>query len=145
MRLAVLLFVLVAGCIGPQTVKEKYICQDGWVSDSLQGCGAHTYTPTCTKAECKPEVRHTCLNSTTSTTSLAATSATAPVVDDDCLRLGCPAGTQYVSSKTSSKYHRCDCKYAASLSQKNIKCYKGKDAAEADGKEACGICSGPNS
>jgi len=144
MRLAVLLLVLVAGCIGPQTVKEKYICQDGWVSDSLQGCGGHTYTPTCTKAECKPAVKYVYVNATTPTTTPAPT-ITTPVFDDDCLRLGCQAGTAYVSSKTSGKYHRCDCKYAATLSPKNIRCYKDTGEAEADGKEACGICSGPNS
>ena len=51
--------------------------------------------------------------------------------DDSCIELGCPAGTSYVGSINSDKYHSCDSRFAKMISPENIICF----ASEADASE----------
>jgi hypothetical protein len=129
--------IVVCGCLNTQ-IKEKFVCSDGWVADTPAGCEGHTLScPNCTCKkticpECTAEVKHMCVNATTP-------AASGP--DISCASLGCPTGTRYVSSKSSAKYHACDCRFAKVLSKKNIICYKNEQEAQAAGKLPCGICA----
>jgi hypothetical protein len=131
-RWAALAFVaLLCGCLDARVV-EKYVCSDGWVADSADGCGGHDRVcPACVcqKTECPDCV---CANGTDEAPAKSA---------GGCEALGCPPGTSYVSSRTSGKFHACDCRFAKALSAKNRVCYASAQDAVADGKEPCGICA----
>ncbi|MFH1055715.1 MAG: hypothetical protein V1744_06440 [Candidatus Altiarchaeota archaeon] len=138
--LIVLLLVLVSGCILPTTVKEKYVCPDAWLVDSPEGCSSHQIQtpkcPDCVCPTCETKVEYVYVNSTAPSTS------TTLAVNDACAKLGCPAGTNYVASKSSTKYHLCACRSAKTIMPKNIVCYKTQQEAEAGKKQPCSICMG---
>jgi hypothetical protein len=138
MRAVFLLAVLVCGCLG-SSVSERYVCSDGWLAESPAACAGHNpvcQNCTCPKCPaCKPETK-------CAPCAGALQEPATPAQDDSCARLGCPAGTRYVSSKSSGKYHACDCRFAEVLSAKNLICYGSSQEAEAAGKQPCGICVG---
>ena len=139
MRWIILLLVLACGCLTQPTIKEKFVCNDGWIADSAGGCSGHTLgCPNCTCQKCECPVCKCPECKTAAAKPLASKAVTES--DDSCVRLGCPEGTTYVSSKTSSKYHTCECQFAKRLSAKNRLCYKNAQEAESDGKQPCGIC-----
>jgi len=139
MRLILLLAVLVCGCLS-STVQERYVCSDGWLADSPAACAGHSpVCPNCTCAKCPSCKMETKCAPCTGTQQVSAAAA---AQDDSCTRLGCPAGTKYVSSKSSGKYHACGCRFAEVLSAKNLVCYKSSQEAQDAGKQPCGICSG---
>jgi len=144
MRWLIALVLLVCGCLTQQTV-EKYVCSDGWVTDTQEGCGGHERDcPRCAQTVCKCQACNNTIQYiwvTNATNSIPTSTTLATESDFACLTLGCPPGSQYVSSKSSGKYHRCDCKYATTLSKKNLICYKSAEEAQAAGKQPCGICS----
>ena len=86
---------------------------------------------------CQPEIRYVRITETRQDSP-----AIGNISDDSCVSLGCPPGTKFVGSKSASKYHACDCKFAAKLSAKNRVCYKSAEEAEAAGKQPCGLCAG---
>ena len=49
--------------------------------------------------------------------------------DDLCLEYDCPAGTNYIGSKNSNKYHSCDSRFAKMISPDNIICFTSEDDA----------------
>jgi hypothetical protein len=140
--IAVLASAAITGCLTEAAVVEKFVCADAFVVDSPEDCGGHNNPcPKCQKPECPACSNLSCPKTEYPTdTTVAAQSQAAP--EGGCERLGCPAGTEYVSSKTSKKYHTCDCRFATVLSAKNLVCYGSAREAEAAGKEPCGICSG---
>ena len=131
-----LAFTFICGCLTP-AVSERYVCADGWVTESYVDCSDHT--PKCPKTDCpknvcppcEPKISYVVVNVSSATVSPS----------DPCGDLGCPPGTQYVASKTSKKYHTCSCRFAKVLSAKNRICYSSAAEAEAEGKEPCGICA----
>lgn len=135
--------ILVCGCAQGE-VREKYVCSDGWVTDSPKGCEGRdrvcpkTYCPDCicSNASACPRCPD-CVCAGESVGSAGGRQDKA----DSCEALGCPAGTQFASSKSSKKYHSCGCQFALKLSSKNIVCFRDAAEAEAAGKQACGICS----
>jgi len=137
--------VLLCGCLdGP--VREKYVCSDGWVTDSPKGCEGRdrvcpkTYCPDCVCANASA-----CQRCPDCVCGGQATSEKTPdgsaKAGGSCESLGCPPGAQYVSSRSSGKYHACDCQYALKLSAKNRICYMSAQEAQAAGKEPCGLCA----
>jgi len=69
----------------------------------------------------------------TTTTKKAATS-TIPEGDPDCeVFFECPEGTNFVASKYSTKYHRCNCQSAYKIKLANIVCFYTKEHAEEEG------------
>ena len=136
MKWLVAFIVLVSGCLS-QTVVERFVCSDGWVADSADGCGSHSTScpnctckaPACPKCEAQAKIIYVNVSS-------GAASA-----DSSCVSLGCPEGTVFVSSKSSQKYHACGCRFAEVLSKKNLICYTSADEAQTAGKQPCGICS----
>jgi hypothetical protein len=136
MRMILLATVLLCGCLTQQSITEKYVCADGSISGTAGACAGHTLD--CPKCVC-----------TAATTAhqpvqavLTQPATTASVVDDTCVAIGCPAGSKFVSSKTSDKYHACTCQFAAKLSAKSRVCYVSAQEAQAAGKQPCGICIG---
>lgn len=61
--------------------------------------------------------------------------------DNPCVQLGCPAGTAFVGSSGSTKYHTCTCKWAKKISIKNLVCFKNAKEATGKGYEACKTCA----
>ncbi len=57
-----------------------------------------------------------------------------------CQAFGCPEGTNIVASKTSNKYHLCDCAFADRIKQENMICIKTIADAEALGYVGCSVC-----
>ena len=53
-----------------------------------------------------------------------------------CIALGCPAGTYYVGSKNSDKYHECDSRWAKLILFENIVCFSSENEAVAQGYTA---------
>jgi hypothetical protein len=134
MRWTILLIVLLCGCLTQQTIKEKYICQDGSISDTASACASRTIEcPKCVS----PAVKTTTLPTPVVQPQIANANS-----NDECVAIGCPVGTKFVSSKTSDKYHICACQFAIKLSAKNRVCYTNVQEAEAAGKKPCGICIG---
>ena len=140
MKNVALMTLLVCGCLS-QTVVEKYVCSDGWVVDSANMCGNHTLscpkcerpTQDCPKPDC-PTQESSCPKVTVTSTTLASP------LDDYCTALGCPAGTRYVASKGSAKYHICACSFARRIKKENLVCYRSQEEALAAGKTACATC-----
>ncbi len=87
---------------------------------------------------------------TTTTTTIPKTTLTTteqstgiPVqseTNSDCEALSCPPGTMFVGSKTSKKYHNCDCTWAKKISQQNLACFKNIEEAENSGYIPCKVC-----
>ena len=129
--LAFLVLILIAIIFGPseytgETVKSKEIT---------------TTNPT-TTVETTSTIRKT-----TSTTTLTSTteeqSTGIPVqseTNSDCEALSCPPGTMFVGSKTSKKYHNCDCTWAKKISPQNLACFKDIEEAENSGYIPCKVC-----
>jgi hypothetical protein len=136
MRWIVIPILLLCGCLTQQTITEKYVCQDGSISGTAGGCAGRKLD--CPKCVC-PTVK---VADKVTATELAQQTAAAPSPVGDCEAIGCPAGSKYVSSKTSEKYHTCACQFAGKLSAKNRVCYATAQEAEAAGKQPCGICIG---
>lgn len=91
-----------------------------------------TTEPTTTQPTTTSTVKTT--TSTTTTTTPESDS------DQDCINLGCSAGTRYVGSVNSDKYHVCTCTYAKRIKTENLVCFQSKDEAEAAGYIPCGVC-----
>jgi hypothetical protein len=129
--------VLVSGCVTQPELRERFVCYDGWVAGDAPGCTGHNPNCpvyNCTKCpECKEKAEYVYVNSTQQPAAASQ--------DDSCVRLGCPPGSKYVSSKTSGKYHTCGCRFAEVLSAKSRICYGSREEAEAAGKAPCGICA----
>jgi hypothetical protein len=158
---ALVALALLCGCHTQQAVIEKYVCADGWVAEEAGGCAGRS--PQCPKCVCnKADAAFggdgdaaTMGKSLKGQGEAAAAEPMEGAVggivkqassaEDSCTALGCPAGTQYVSSKSSGKFHRCDCRFGKTLSAKNRICFGDAAEAEAAGKKPCGICAaGPN-
>ena len=60
--------------------------------------------------------------------------------NSDCEALGCPSGTMFVGSKTSKKYHDCDCTWVKKISQQNLVCFKSIEEAQNSGYVPCKVC-----
>ena len=48
----------------------------------------------------------------------------------DCSRFNCPSNIEYVGSKNSDKYYKCDCHYADRINIENIVCFESEEDAE---------------
>ena len=53
---------------------------------------------------------------------------------DECIKLGCEKGSNYVGSITSDKYYECDCRYARNINPENIICFKDDEEAVLKGR-----------
>ncbi|MFH0861590.1 MAG: hypothetical protein V1875_01035 [Candidatus Altiarchaeota archaeon] len=135
MKWLVALIILASGCLS-QTITEKFVCSDGWVADSPDGCVGHT--PPCPNCTCKAPA---CPKCESVAKIVYVNVSSLPSADASCASLGCPPGTEYVSSKSSGKYHACGCRFAEALSKKNLICYPSAEEAQAAGKLPCGICA----
>jgi hypothetical protein len=51
------------------------------------------------------------------------------------------AGQKYVASKSSTIFHKPDCRWAGNISQRNLVTYKSKDEAIKAGKRPCKTCN----
>jgi len=60
--------------------------------------------------------------------------------NSDCESLGCPSGSMFAGSKTSKKYHNCDCTWAKKISQQNLVCFKSIEEAQNNGYIPCKVC-----
>jgi hypothetical protein len=167
---ALVALALLCGCLTQQAVIEKYVCADGWVAEEAGGCaGRSPQCPKCVCAQANAAIEGDG-EATTAGKSLNGQGGAAaepaegaaggtvkpglgaegqkqgaegPILqtEDPCTALGCPAGTQYVSSRSSGKFHRCDCRFGKTLSAKNRICFGGAAEAEVAGKKPCGICA----
>lgn len=61
----------------------------------------------------------------------------------DCEDLGCPAGTQFVGSKNSNKYHYCDCRWVKMIKPDNLVCFKNVEEAKEKCYIPCKTCEPP--
>jgi hypothetical protein len=66
--------------------------------------------------------------------------AATPSGDPACISLGCPAGTNYVGSMKSDKYHFCSCEWARRISPANLVCFMSADEAASSGYVPCKVC-----
>jgi methylphosphotriester-DNA--protein-cysteine methyltransferase len=46
----------------------------------------------------------------------------------------------FVGSKSSNKYHSCDCTWAKKISSKNLVCFKSTEEAQEKGYVPCKVC-----
>jgi hypothetical protein len=129
--LGFLTLILIAIIFGPSE----------YTGETVKNKETTTTTPT-TIVETTSTIRKT-----TSTTTLISTTEEqvkdVPVqseTNSDCEALGCPSGTMYVGSKTSKKYHNCDCTWAKKISQQNLACFKDIEEAESSGYVPCKVC-----
>ncbi|OYT40298.1 MAG: hypothetical protein B6U86_04260 [Candidatus Altiarchaeales archaeon ex4484_43] len=107
-------------CPEPFLVKVmRYVCPDGSIVNSSEDC-------------LSPD-----LGTTSTTTTSISTTTTQPTI---CADLGCPPGTKFVGSKSSNRYHHCDCRYAKRIKPENIICFSSKRDAESKGYVPCGVC-----
>lgn len=102
----------------------KFVCFDGSVVDDLHSCEPYL-------------IESDTLQSTTSTTSTTTSFA----ADAGCSKLGCPPWAKFVGSKSSDKYHTCDCKYAQKIKPENLVCFRSREEAESEGRISCSLCS----
>jgi hypothetical protein len=136
MKLLLALVALMSGCIGQSATLEKYVCSDGWVVSSAADCGNRTLEcPKCQACKCAEPKKEAKI-------AVVETKQKTDVVtgENPCESLGCPPGTEFVSSKSSGKYHACTCSLAARLSVKTRVCFSSAQEAQAQGKQPCGIC-----
>ena len=77
----------------------------------------------------------TTVKTTTSTTTTEKiTTSTIPEGDPDCeVFFECPEGTNFVGSKYSTKYHRCDCQDTYKIRLAIIVCFYDEEHAEREG------------
>jgi hypothetical protein len=129
--LAFLVLILIAIIFG----KSEY------TGETVKSKETTTTTPT-TTVETTSTIRKT-----TSTTTLTSTTEEQTTVipvqsetNSDCEALGCPPGTMFVGSKTSKKYHNCDCTWAKKISKQNLACFKDIEEAENSGYIPCKVC-----
>jgi curli biogenesis system outer membrane secretion channel CsgG len=54
--------------------------------------------------------------------------------EKECINLGCPQGSMYISSVDSGQYFRCDCKYASEINSENRICFKSDKEAKNQGR-----------
>ena len=147
MRWLVLL-VLLSGCLTQTVVREKFVCSDGWVVDSADGCAGHELEcpacecPPCPDSECPPCESDVSLEYTAEAKQPATTTSLVIPPGDDCAALGCPTGSNYAASRNSDKYHLCTCEWAGRISPKNLICYETQQQAEQDNKTPCRVCLG---
>jgi hypothetical protein len=52
-----------------------------------------------------------------------------------------PTEQKYIASKSSSVFHKPDCRWAQNISSTNLVTYKSKDEAAKDGKRPCKLCN----
>jgi hypothetical protein len=76
----------------------------------------------------------------TSTTTEQLKGVVQKETNSDCEALGCPSGTMFVGSKTSKKYHNCDCTWTKKISQQNLVCFKSIEEAQNSGYVPCKVC-----
>ena len=81
----------------------------------------------------------------TTTKQLTGIVETEKTPTSDCEDLGCPSGTQFVGSKSSTKYHYCDCRWAKRIKEENLICFDDAEDAQGQGYEPCGTCEPPGS
>ncbi|MDI6826768.1 MAG: Ada metal-binding domain-containing protein [Candidatus Aenigmarchaeota archaeon] len=82
----------------------------------------------------------TTIPTTTPTTAERLTGVVQPETISDCEALGCPSGTMFVGSKSSNKYHYCDCVWAKKIKPSNLVCFKSVEEAENMGYVPCKVC-----
>lgn len=111
-----------------------------YTGETVKTIETTTTTPT-TTVETTPTIRKTTSTTTlTSTTEEQLTGLVQSETNSDCEVLGCPPGTMFVGSKTSKKYHNCDCTWAKKISQQNLACFKSIEEAENSGYIPCKVC-----
>ena len=84
--------------------------------------------------------RTTIPTTTLTSTTEQVTGIVQQETNSDCEALGCPSGTMFVGSKTSKKYHSCDCTWAKKISSQNLICFKSIEEAEEKGYVPCKVC-----
>ena len=101
-----------------------------------------TTIKTTSTVETTSTIRKTILTTiSTSTTAEQVTNALVPQeTNSDCEALGCPSGTMFVGSKTSKKYHSCDCTWAKKISSQNLVCFKSIEEAKDSNYIPCKVC-----
>ena len=124
----------------PTEVKiVKYVCPDGSIVNNTGECTLSTTISVTTTTLMTVPITTIYTTSTTIPTTTA--SVTTTITSNDCESLGCPPGTQFVGSKNSDKYHRCDCRYAKKIKIENLVCFSSREEAESQGYVGCGVCS----
>ena len=83
------------------------------------------------------------------TTSTTSTTTTTLEFNPECVKLGCPRGTEYVGSKKRGQYYGCECYISRyMINETDRLCFESIQAAESfvyDGNntlEPCRMCSG---
>ncbi len=145
----------------------KYVCPDGEVVEEAGGCEIEekvvvtTTAPTTTLplttitalvittstlveiTTTTEEITTSTIITTTSTTTTSSVTTTTVQETGECAELGCSAGTEFVGSKNSDKYHYCDCRYVKKIKSENLLCFDDKEDAQAEGYVPCGVCKPP--
>jgi len=107
----------------------RYVCHDGSIVNSSEDCPLPDLGISTTSIPATAVI--------TTIPTITTTSTTQPTI---CADLGCPPGTKFVGSKSSNRYHHCDCRYAKRIKPENIICFSSKRDAESKGYLPCGVC-----
>jgi len=99
-----------------------YVCENGTIVDNISSC--------------------------TTSTSTTSTTTTTLEFNPDCVKLGCPRGTEYVGSKKRGQYYGCKCYISRYMIKETDRlCFESIQAAESfvyEGNktlEPCKMCS----
>lgn len=113
--------------------------QPGYTGETVKGKEMTTTIKTTSTVETTSTIIRTTKNPT-STTVEQIKAVVQPETNSDCVALGCPVGTMFVGSKSSNKYHSCDCTWAKKISAQNLVCFKSMEEAQNSGYIPCKVC-----
>ena len=109
------------------------------------GCGGSTTAATTTTTASSATTTTSTSGATTTTSTTTTTTSTTTLQETDaCTELGCPAGTEFVGSINSDRYHYCWCRSAKRINPENLVCFSNKEEAQAEGYVPCGVCKPPS-
>jgi len=130
---------------------EEEAIEEGYTQSSCEQTTTTTTTITTTTSsttssttiETTTSTTITTISTTTTGESTTTTTSSTTTTVDECTSLGCPGGTQFVGSKSSDKYHYCNCTWAKKIKPENLICFQSKEEAQGEGYVPCGTCKPP--